>query len=49
MSIPEPRFDISVYQLDAIIKEVKPKENFSSKMDYFKHLKGLMYEYLDTI
>jgi len=51
MSIPEPEFKITVYQLAAINKDMGYiwGEHYSSKVDYLRSLKSKCFEYLDTI
>lgn len=51
MSIPEPEFSISVYQLDKILEELGYdwKEKHGSKRDYFHLLKRTCFNHLDTI
>lgn len=51
MAIPEPEFNVSVYQLDQIISELDYdwSDHYSSKKEYLLDLKRKCFDHLDTI
>ena len=51
MAIPEPKFEITVFQLESILKELKIDTNHIStdRVEVIKELRGKLFEHLDTI
>lgn len=51
MAIPEPAFEITVYQLENILKELgyDPEIISNNRVEFIHKLRGMCFEHLNTI